>query len=230
MIIKRTHDIIELILKKSQSGFMNHGQIDIALAAGQDDVFGQYVAMVRQKQYVHDALNPFRETKVFTQVDYAAIGLLNCPVGYQVVTGVDVMIFNNAKGKNDYWPLTVFNDGEVGNMLSSQLCPVDTTHPGCYQSGKAGDVYQLTLLPAAYYNGNLRYLREPQIPIFNYTTVGRQQVYNPTGSINLEWSNTYANEVIYKALVYLGVNMNAPAVVQFAAQTSAGKVNQTVNQ
>lgn len=228
MTIKRTHDIIEMLLKKSQTGTINHGQIDLALAAGQDDVWGVYVSMVREKQYVHDALNPFRKTKVFTQSDFLSVGVLGCPSDFEVVTGCDVMIYDNARKVNDYKPLTVYKADEIGDAMRSQLRPVNASNPICYHDGKSG-VFQLRVLPSGYYNGNLRYLRTPQVPVFNYSTVGRQQVYNPTGSLHLEWSNTYCNEIIYKALVYLGVNLNAPAVVQFAAQTEAAKVAQTVN-
>jgi len=228
MTIKQTHDRVEMLLKKSQTGSMNHGQIDIALSMGQSDLFAEYVSMIREKQFVHDALNPFRETKVFTQADFLSVGVLGCPADLEVVTGCDVFIFSNASGKNDYKPLTVVKDDEVGEMMRSELCPVDANNPICYQSGRNG-VFTLNVLPSAYYNGTMRYLRVPQIPIFNFTTVGRQQVYNPTGSLPLEWSDTYCNSVIYKALGYLGVNLNAPAVVQFAKQTEAAKINQTVN-
>ncbi len=177
-------------------------------------VFASFYAEFIETGYVHAALSPFRVQHNFvTDTD----GVLNLPVDFMYATGLYHKRMNNAIGKNVTNVIKIYKDDEVGDALMSQLRPVSNDYPIAHTSGKLA----LTIIPDDSYAGNLHYLRKPTQPKYNYTITGRQKVYNPTGSVDLEWSDTYVNIVILKALEFLGINLSSGDIVQYAAQKTA---------
>ena len=60
------------------------------------------------------------------------------------------------------------------------------------------------------------YLRRPATPVLAYTYVDRVFTYLPNLSTQIEFYDVYANNIISRALKYIGINLDEAGVSQFA--------------
>jgi len=84
-------------------------------------------------------------------------------------------------------------------------------------------LYQIQLYPSTdSYTGNLYYMKRPVKPVYGYTIVGgRQIVYNPETSTQLQWRDTDIDTILLKALSSIGINLSDQEVSQFAELKSS---------
>ena len=55
-------------------------------------------------------------------------------------------------------------------------------------------------------------------PVWNFTLSGNAYVYNPDTSINFELHDAEQTEIVLKVLLYAGVVVKDPTIIQVAAQ------------
>jgi len=68
-------------------------------------------------------------------------------------------------------------------------------------------------------NIEVNYVRKPLDVIWNFSVGGRgQYIYTPTGSVNFELHVSEQHLVITKILLYAGIVINDPQIIQIAAQ------------
>jgi hypothetical protein len=67
---------------------------------------------------------------------------------------------------------------------------------------------------------SVSYLRKPADVIWNFTIPAGQNYYqyNPTNSVNFELSKTEQSNIILKVLLYSGVVIRDPSIVNIASQ------------
>jgi hypothetical protein len=66
------------------------------------------------------------------------------------------------------------------------------------------------------------YIRKPISPIWNFTVgVSNQYLFNASGSYNFELHPAEQTELILKILLYAGVVIKDPQIIQVAAQQVA---------
>ena len=65
------------------------------------------------------------------------------------------------------------------------------------------------------------YIRKPMDPVWNFTLSGNAYVYNPDTSINFELHDAEQTEIVLKVLLYAGVVVKDPTIIQVAAQQVA---------
>jgi hypothetical protein len=71
------------------------------------------------------------------------------------------------------------------------------------------------------YVGFVNYMRRPVKPVYGYSVVGgRNIVYNPSQSVQLEWKDTDVNFILLKGLASVGINLSDQEVSQFAEMKS----------
>ena len=58
-------------------------------------------------------------------------------------------------------------------------------------------------------------------PVWNFTLSGNAYVYNPDTSINFELHDAEQTEIVLKVLLYAGVVVKDPTIIQVAAQQVA---------
>jgi hypothetical protein len=64
-------------------------------------------------------------------------------------------------------------------------------------------------------------MRRPKKPVYGYNVVGgRNIVYDPINSVQLEWRDTDINMILVKALLSVGINLSDAEVSQFAEMKS----------
>ena len=112
--------------------------------------------------------------------------------------------------------------GELYHLLSSNLTKPTTINPiYTYENN------QLTVYPTSIVSGlAVSYIRKPIPPIWSFTS-GSQYVFQPTSSCNFELHISEQVELIVRILLYAGVVIRNPEVIQVAAsQIQQENINQ----
>ena len=105
---------------------------------------------------------------------------------------------------------------ELYHLLSSNLTKPTTTYP-VYLYEKE----QLTVYPTTIQSGiEVDYVRKPVNPVWNFKSEAPsfQYIYNADTSVNFEIHPADQTELILKTLLYAGVVIEDPQIVQVAAQ------------
>ena len=107
--------------------------------------------------------------------------------------------------------------GELYHLLSSKLTAPTTTYPVYVYERQKLFVYPQTIQTGV----QATYIRKPVDPIWNFTLSGNAYVYNPDTSINFELHDAEQTEIVLKVLLYAGVVVKDPTIIQVAAQQVA---------
>ena len=111
---------------------------------------------------------------------------------------------------------------ELYHLLGSNLTKPSTKYPIYTYKNNYINVY-----PTSIQSGiSVNYLRKPITPIWNFTGTN-QYVFSPTSSNNFELHSSEQTELILKILLYAGVVIRDPEIVQVAAsQVQQQEMNQ----
>ena len=106
---------------------------------------------------------------------------------------------------------------ELYHLNSSNLTKPTTTYPiYLYENHK------LTVYPTTITSGiSVDYIRKPLIPLWFFTGGTTQYVYQASASTNFELHPAEQTELILKILLYAGVVIKDPQIIQVAAQQVA---------
>ena len=108
---------------------------------------------------------------------------------------------------------------DLYHLLSSNLTKPTTTYPiYTYKNN------QITVYPTTLNSGiTLSYVRKPIEPLwgFDSSAANPQYAFNPQGSVNFELHPADQTELILKILLYAGVVVKSPEIIQVAAQQVA---------
>ena len=104
--------------------------------------------------------------------------------------------------------------GELYHLLSSKLTAPSVEYPIYIYERKKLYVYPQTIQSGI----QAAYIRKPLDPIWNFTLSGNAYVYNPDTSIDFELHDSEQIEVVLKILLYAGVVVKDPTVIQVASQ------------
>jgi hypothetical protein len=231
MNINDIHNTILFILDKEQDGFVTHGEIDDMLDRAQLVLFNQYYNNPKvpaaaqpqsytQNQRVHDSLSAFKQLHTFTTANTPS-GVLTLPNDFMNLLSLYTTVYNNTLSRNVYSAVQILPEDELIVRLESQVIPVSADEP----IGIMNKENKIQLFPELTSNGGVYYLRRPVKPVFGYTQSGRTITYNPTpynvstqptGSIQLEWHTNDVMNIIMIALQYIGINLDADGVLQYA--------------
>lgn len=208
--ISDIHNFIRTVLiRKERNVFVTDADIDSSLDRGQMDAFADYSKEFGRTQAIHDALTPFKTPITFTIAD-TPNGVITLAADYMHYLGGYIAVFDNTYGSQRL-PLQFVNEDELVLAMNSQVRKPSLTRPFAYNNNGTIQLYPEVAMSGAY-----SYLRRPATPFYNTTISGRTVTYNPTGSTQLEWNDAYISNIIQKALVYLGVEMEEGDLVQFA--------------
>tara|TARA_B110000091_G_scaffold183025_1_gene201456 strand:+ start:215 stop:1393 length:1179 start_codon:yes stop_codon:yes gene_type:complete len=108
--------------------------------------------------------------------------------------------------------------GEIFHLNSSNLTKPSTTYPVYLYENNRIIVY-----PTIIQSGiSASYIKKPLDPVWNFTLGGSQQyVYDGNGSTDFELHPAEQTEVVLKTLLYAGVVIKDPQIIQIAAQQVA---------
>jgi hypothetical protein len=209
--IENIVDFMRFICRKQRGVMLTIPDATAALDTGQMDAFADYFALYGKDQVVHDALKPFRVYQPFTS---SSAGFVTVQSDYMHLLGQPFTVYGSTVNR-----IVFVNEDELPFALTSQSRAVSNSYPIAVDTATGFSIYPQTTQTGAY-----TYLRRPATPVYAYTLSGsdsRTVTYNSAGSTQLEWNEQYINNIIAKALVYVGVNMSEAEVFNFANQYNA---------
>lgn len=201
--IDEIYQLMQFVIRKQLGSFVTIPEATEALRAAQLDRFEFDFKQYQINQVVVDALSPF---KVRTQFTSASDGEVTVPANYQHLIGGVFTVTGSTVNT-----VRFINDDELGDALTNQLRPVSTSRPIAVDSANGFQLY-----PQSQQTGFYSYLRIPNTPVYAYTQVGRVITYDAANSVQLEYYDVYIDNIIARALSYLGVNLDERGVQEFA--------------
>jgi hypothetical protein len=238
MDLKVIHDAIDFFAEKSQLGFLSPAEKDAQLDRAQmmrftelfsnPNEYGKGDALSHisyaKSQKVHDSLLPFKKSVTFTSGNFTS-GIYPLPSGYMhllsmVINYADV----NAPDGVNYETVDIVSEDKWADRKKSQLIPASITRPLGRLMINSTPAKAIEMFPAQGYAGTLYYMKRPATPVFAYTQSGRVISYNSGGSTQMEWDDEEINNVVFKAMQLLGVNLQSSDVVGFFQQKDASGV------
>jgi hypothetical protein len=195
-------------LRKVRNGFYPIVQFNRDAKLAQQDAFNEYFEGYSETQKLHDALSPFKAKLPFTLAT-SVNGTVTLPADYAHLLSGDAITFTNDSGRHRT-SLRVINEDELSSALASQVRPI-SQYPAAI-----GNASTIQLYPEVAQAGELTYLRLPKDPVYAYTIVGRQPVYNPTGSQDIELSDVYIPNIIARIVAYAAQFLDDQTTIQFA--------------
>lgn len=201
--INNIYNTILFICRKERGAFISVSNCMNVLDMGQMELLAEAFSQYQINQTVSDALSPF---KVRLQFATSSFGEVSVPSDYQHLLGGIFTVTGSTVN-----PVRFLTEDTLSDALTSQLRPVTTSNPRAMDSSLGFQLY-----PQIQQTGFYTYLRRPLIPVLSYTQVGRTLTYNPLTSIQIEFYDVYINNIIARALKYLGINMDEQQIEQFA--------------
>lgn len=111
---------------------------------------------------------------------------------------------------------------EIPYITSSKLTAPSTSYPVFYKEGNT-----INVLPDTITSIDLDYIKEPDDPVWGYTTGSNSQlIYSSSASTDFELHPSEEVDLITKILAYSGIVIKDPTVIQAASQEEINKVNQ----
>ncbi len=200
-------DFTQYLIRKERGIFLQPAQCTTNLDAAQLDAFNDYFRLYVEDQYLHDALKPFKK---YTQFTTDTAGFLTYASDCEHVLGTIFTVSGSTLNE-----VRIYNEDEFITALNSQLRPVSLQKPiGRYTSTG------VSIYPQSQQTGFYNYLKRPATPVYGYNQVGRVITYDPNTSIQLEWEDSYINNIISRSLKYVGINMEEKSISDFANQYS----------
>ncbi len=226
MSLQEAFDFLNFWINKNTGSFFTVSELELITDRGQMSLYEDLQPKYATSQRIKDALAPFRATYNFTPSTTVS-GYIVIPSDSNYLNLLDVQTTFQISNTTVYAPVTMVNEDERANRLNSQIDPVTVTSP-------IGEIIAprfIRLYPTAApgYTGTVTYFRRPVKPVFGYSVIsGRVIVYNEATSTQLEWSESWVNVVLMKALSSIGINLSSQEIQQYAELKTQSNY-QTVN-
>lgn len=125
-------------------------------------------------------------------------------------------IINGDCGGEPTWEdiyIPVLDDGEFNARLRNTIIPPELKYPiANYYS------YGIMVKPDIISKVKLTYLKTPQTPLWKYTVVDDQPVFDATGSVDFDYPVSCTTDIAVLVGKYLGLNLLMAEVTQFLEQ------------
>lgn len=215
--------LVKQISNKEQSGHLSPDAFNRYLNAAQMDLFtaslpGKFFENGRRKyeqnQRITDELSPF---KVPVDLIIDTEGKADYPGDYEYFSSLGKKVVkknNSCSDKLEYQrPIRVLDDDKVNYVLGSRVTGPTAEKPVATMYSTHIQFWPYTILTA-----RLTYLVKPQDAEWKYTEVNRRFVYDPTTSIDVKWRATALNELAYRILKMMGINLREDQLAGYAGQ------------
>ena len=201
--INDIYNILLYIARKQRGVFISPDEAMTILDNGQLELTQKGFEQFQINQTIVDILSPFKEkVQTTTQSD----GQCVMPSNYAHLLGSVYTIYGSTVNAVKF-----VNEDELPLVLTNLLRPVNLSNPIAIDSALGFQVFPNTAQTIFY-----TYLRSPVKPYLAYTQVGRTVTYDPANSIQIEFYDIYINNIISRALKYLGINIDEQGIEQFA--------------
>jgi hypothetical protein len=229
--VDTVYKTVLLILNKEQRGYMTPQEFNSIGTQVQLEIFERYFDDLNQDLRVpqtdidySDRVDNLDEklaifktfgpaTYVNGSLKYFTLPVIdsygNAPVFYRLGS----VVYTDAYGRQV--ELDRLQRNEYYNIQTSPLTASTEAFPTYLYENQKIFVSPKTITS----NIEINYIRKPLDIIWNFSVGGRgQYIFNSTGSVNFELHVSEQNLVITKILLYAGIVINDPQIIQIAAQ------------
>lgn len=235
--VEYIYNLVYDIANKTQSGAVTDNSFNTYLQAANWDFFKQKTGLPEQfqiglpysqqqwqvSQVITEALKPFFTAPV--KIAKNSGGYFPYPTDYLRYSSIQIDFSENPELCKDKPELTerfieVVTDGEWVIRLDNSVIKPTLKYPiaNFYSAGIRVNPYEIKAIKMAY-------LRKPKIPKRNYTVNANDQtVYDPIGSVQLEWDETFWNDIAAIILSYYGVTIRDGELFNYAQQRKANGI------
>ena len=220
--VNAVYRTVLLIINKEQRGYLTPDEFNRTAAQVQLDIFNEYFEDLNQQlrvpgndsEYSDRIKNLEEKIAIFQEIGNCtyASGKFNLPtlISPYEFYKIGTVIYNDEKEVQYVQP---------NELLELNLSPI--TKPSKYWPIYTYKNFKIQVYPNTIINNiSCTYIRKPLNPIWNFTVAppGYQYIYNSTGSQNFELHPTEQVNIIIRILLYSGIVIKDPQIVQAAAQ------------
>lgn len=232
MTLDKAYELLNFYVNKYQGAYFSPGELDLVVDRAQRTLFNSYYVKYASSQRLDDALAVFKAILQFSNVTTPG-GALSIPADYLNLLAIHTIV-QDANGITRNRPVQLVTEDELVYRLNSQIVPASTYDPvAILQGGTAIEegTAILQLYPKEPTAGLMTYLRQPVAPFFSYSVIsGRVIVYNPSTSIQLEWSDKDIVSILLLALNMLGINISEQDIIQYSEVKNQQNLNTNFKQ
>jgi len=237
--VNSVYKTVLLILNKEQRGYMTPDEFNKTATKVQLDIFEQYFDDLNQQLRVpqadfdysdrqidvDDKIETFKCLGNSTYNSGPALGFFPLPYNDILQGGIPI-VYDDDPGNNEFafyrLGTVTYNDIEIQRLQRKEFYNIDRsdlTAPSenfpvyLYESGK---VY---VKPTTIQTGvQMSFLRKPKNVIWNFTSNNGYYEFTTTGSQDFELNTSEQTNVINRILLYAGVVVQDPTIINVAAQ------------
>ena len=215
-----------LIINKEQRGYITPDEFNKTAAQVQLEIFNEYFDNLNQQIRIPDNDTEYADRVKNLQEKIAIFQTDGvCP---PIAGGFDI------PAVNDFYKLgtVIYNDDkevqyvQPNELLELNLSPI--TKPTKYWPIYTYKDFIIKVYPTTITTGiTCTYIRKPANPVWNFTLGPNQQyIYDATSSVQFELHPIEQTNLITRILLYSGIVIEDPQIVQIAAQQAqAANIN-----
>ena len=192
------------LLRTFQGGYLSNDEFNRLVNQAQNYLFKTLLEDSSVDRYTNESLSPFRKEATVTK----SSGAYTTPTDFAEIREVAVE-FILSSGETEYRPCYLITD--LGLTMTSPI-----RKPTKVTFGYTKDV-NFKIYPSSNVKMFLKYFSKPVQAErkVTYPDDSDDEVYNPTGTVNLEWNETDKSMVLDMMLFYAGVAANMPDIANW---------------
>ena len=217
MNVEELRLFINALANREQTGnSLSPNEYNSYLARANEDLFRKEVGIREQpngtiffdnSQVSTDALLPFIKESPITVIN----GFANLPTDYRHTVSATNSVNNKI--------VTFLTKREFDEILTDSInFPTDIYPCATFVQG------ELKLRPLTTTSLNFTYLRKPAVPFWNYTIINDEPVYDPTGSVQIEFPEITHITFARLILGYMSIQFRDADLLQYAMKVQAAGV------
>jgi len=217
--IEEAHKFIRSILKKNKAGFVSPQDIDLYLNRAVSDWISAIVFKYKKtKKFDYDHLLTKRTS---FSVD-SSTGTQNLPADYLEGLTIYLTVSGNlVEG-------TLYNWDEFLEITNSKILTPSTSYPAATIFMDSANTAKIQFAPvpvSGTLDYTLVYVKKPTTAVFNFTTSSGNITYAGGGSVDLDISDRFLGDIYARTLMYLGVTLDSPILLQTEQIKDANQSN-----
>mgnify|MGYP001817921311 FL=1 len=236
--VDTVYKTVLLILNKEQRGYVTPDEFNKIGTQVQLEIFEKYFEDLNQQLRVPQADSEYadRQKNIDNNISiFKTIGDCSYNSGGYFMPPSDLHRIGTVIYKDEK-EIQRVQRNELLNINMSKLTKPTTTYPiYVYEDGSTTSLPRIYVYPKTITNSadiSVTYVRKPQNVTWAYQQLGGgtwtsgPYIYNPSSSTNFELDAVEQTNVITNILLYMGIVINDPQVIQIAAQQAqAEEVN-----
>ena len=217
--IEEAHKFIRSILKKNRAGFVSPQDIDLYLNRAISDWISAIVFKYKKtKKFDYDHLL----TKRTSFSVGSSTGTQNLPADYLEGLTIYLTVSGNlVEG-------TLYNWDEFLEVTNSKILTPSTSYPAAtifMDSANAAKIQFAPVPVSGTLDYTLVYVKKPTTAVFAFTTSSGNITYAGGGSVDLDISDRFLGDIYARTLMYLGVTLDSPILLQTEQIKDANQSN-----